>query len=180
MSDSTQDKLGRYAEVRTETQRMYASIGSIACPALGNERIAFTAHGFNHLVYSGKKERDKRVQIMKFELLEKAKNVLEISTTFQEYEEQYQYMRVNRKGRYVQENILVRCWGFVAIVKKFRVKVVVRQIGNGKKEFYSVIPAWVTKEYRGIKVIENSKGSGLLLEDENVSLKNATSEISPG
>jgi hypothetical protein len=52
--------------------------------------------------------------------------------------------------------------------------VVIRQIGNGKKEFYSVIPAWFTRQYRNIKIIETSARGGLLEEDDAEALKNAT------
>jgi len=60
------------------------------------------------------------------------------------------------------------CWGFIAIVQKFRVKVVVRQVGNGKMEFQSVIPAWFVRQYREIKMIQNSTGAGLLNENDVV------------
>ena len=111
---------------------------------------------------------------MKFELLPKAKLLLEQTTTFQEYEEEYRYVPVNRAGRYQNANMLVRAWGFVAIIHKFRLKVVVQQIGNGKKYFYSVIPAWKTRQYRDIKLIESAPTGGVRYEDDEEALKNAT------
>ena len=168
-----QDKLANYSEIRKQTVELYNSFGKICCPALGNELVHFTSKGFNHLVYKTKKKpRDLRVQIMKFELLGKAKFIIEKSTTFQEYEEYFDYLPVEKFGKKGYENTTVRCWGLVAIVKKFRVKVVIRQIGNGKKEFYSVIPAWFTRQYRDIKIIETATNSGLLAEDDNETLKN--------
>ncbi len=99
---------------------------------------------------------------MKFELLDKAKFIIETSTTFQEYDEGFEYRTVEKYGKRVQENAVVRCWGLIAVVKKFRAKVVIRQVGNGKKEFYSVIPAWFLRQYRSIKIIEISTKGGLL------------------
>ncbi|MEK7148174.1 MAG: hypothetical protein AAB758_02650, partial [Patescibacteria group bacterium] len=61
----------------------------------------------------------------------------------------------------------------VAVIRKFRVKVVVTQEGNGGIKFLSVAPAWFTKQYRNIKIIETSVGKGLKHEDDEEVLKNA-------
>ena len=63
-------------------------------------------------------------------------------------------MPVEKYGKTKTQNVLVRSWGLVAIINRFRLKVVIRQVGNGKKEFFSVIPAWLTRHYRDIKIIE--------------------------
>ena len=55
-------------------------------------------------------------------------------------------------------------------------KVVIRQIGNGKKEFYSVIPAWFTRQCRNIRLVETSAKGGLLEENDEETLKNATKQ----
>jgi hypothetical protein len=164
-----------YETIKQKARDFYSSYEKVSCPALGNEYVHFTAEGFNHLIYKGKKkERDQRVQKMKFDLLEKAYEIIEVSTTFQEYEESYEFIKIQKYGKKSQENRLIKCWGFVAMIRKFRVKVVVRQVGNGKKEFYSVIPAWYTRQYRDIKIIETSTAGGLLSENDDETLKNAT------
>jgi hypothetical protein len=165
-----------YDKARREAEDFYKAVGNVRCPALGGEGVHFTSEGFNHLVYKAGKSvpRNPLVQVMRFELLPKAKLLLETTTTIQEYEEEYRYMPVNRHGRYQQENMLVRAWGFVAIVNRFRLKVVVQQIGNGKKHFYSVIPAWKTRQYRDIKMIETAPTGGVRFEDDAEILKNAT------
>lgn len=45
-------------------------------------------------------------------------------------------------------------YAFEAVVDGRRIKVIVRQVGNGKKHFWSVIPAW--RRVRGERV--NAKG----------------------
>lgn len=163
-----------YDQIRLDAAELYATFISVNCPALKG-KVFFTSEGFNHLVYSSpKKMRDKRVQILRFDMLEKAKYILQTSTTFQEYDEEIINKRVNRNGHWVPKNILVRCWGFIAIIQKFRVKVVVTQEGNGAIKFLSVVPAWFTKNYRGIKIIETSVGKGLKFFDDDEELKNAT------
>jgi hypothetical protein len=162
---------------RQEAAEFYKSVGTVACPAFRGERVHFTSEGFNHLIYKAgtKHPRNLQVQHMRFDLLPKAKLLLERTTTFQEYEEEYRYVPANRHGTYHRENTLVRLWGFVAIINKFRLKVVVQQVGNGNKQFYSVIPAWKTRQYRDIKLIETAPTGGVRYDDEGEELKNATS-----
>jgi len=169
-----EERLQNYNEIREEAQKLYNTFSKVFSPALG-QYVHFTSNGFNHLIYkSAKKERDNKTQILRFDMLEKAKFILENSTTFQEFEENMEYRRVNRHGKYVAVNLVVRSWGFIAIVGKLRVKVVVTQVGNSKIEFYSVIPAWFIKQYREIKIIGNSTGNGLLNDNDEEVLKNAT------
>src|SRR3989338_6435038 len=172
---TVEERLSDYSRIRQEALELYNTFGKVACPALGQD-IHFTSNGFNHLIYErAKKERDKRAQILRFDLLSKAKFILEQSTTFQEFEEKIEWLPVNRQGKTVSVNQFVKTWGFVAVVQKFRIKVVATQVGNGKIEFFSVIPAWITRYYRNIKMIENSVGSGLLNDNDEEVLKNITS-----
>jgi len=43
---------------------------------------------------------------------------------------------------YVRQGTIYHFWAFEAVVDNRRIKVVVRQVGKGKKHFWSVIPAW--------------------------------------
>gem|GEM_PF-3614112 len=45
------------------------------------------------------------------------------------------------------------------IIRNTRVKVIIRQIGNGQKHFWSVIPAWQKCHYRETKFISNAYGN---------------------
>jgi len=153
------EKLNHYNEVRSESETIYKTFGKVKCPALGNKYVTFTSEGFNHLVYRIKKqERDKRVQIMRFELLSKAKALIEITSTIQEYEEYHRQHKVMKSKRNQMINVKIRDIGFVGIIKGFRIKVVLRKIGDGGEwKFHSVIPAWSTQYYRDIKIIRNTK-----------------------
>ena len=81
-----------------------------------------------------------------------------ISITYQEFDESLMTIRKKRFKRTVEESTVVKYWGLVAIIANFRVKVIVRQIGNGQKHFWSVIPAWSTNQYRDIRLISMAKG----------------------
>lgn len=156
--------ISNYKKIREDARVFYQTIGIVRCPALDHQPVHFTSEGFNHLIYKGNRnERDKSVQIMKFKLLPKAKEIIVLSTTYQEYDESLMTVRRKHFKKIVDESAAVRYWGFVAIIKNFRVKVIVRAIGNGQRHFWSVIPAWSTSHYRDIKLISNAKGD--LAED---------------
>lgn len=167
MSGKTiEERVKNYLEIKKEAKELYDSFSKVFSPAIGLY-VHFTSNGFNHLIYkNAKKERDEKTQILRFDLLKKAKHVVEVATTFQEFEEDIEYTRVNRHGRYVSVNLVVKYFGFVAVIDKFRVKVVLKQVGNGKVEFFSVIPAWILRQYRDIKIINNSVGCGLKNDDD--------------
>ena len=170
-----EERAADYDVIRKAAADLYRTFGNVECPALGRT-VQFTSEGFNHLIYNAPgKMRDRKAQILRFDMLEKAKFIVETSTTYQEYDEEIVHKKVNRRGYWVSMNVITRCWGFVAIIRKFRVKVVVVQEGNGDIRFLSVAPAWFTKQYRDIKIIEVSVGKGLRGENDDVEvLKNAT------
>ncbi|MFA6463690.1 MAG: hypothetical protein WCV55_01640 [Candidatus Paceibacterota bacterium] len=161
-----EEKLAKYDSIRAEAEELYKSFGKVFCPAFNtshdakNHKVHFTSEGFNHLIYRIKKqERDKRAQIMRFELLLKAKELLEKTSLVQEYDEYTKEIRKQSFKKTVTTNVKIRDWGFVGIIGRFRIKVVVRQIGEGERKFCSVIPAWETKYYKQVKIVRNTKGN---------------------
>jgi len=152
--------ISNYEKIKEDAQNFYKQIGRVRCPALNNEYVFFASEGFNHLIYKGgRSERNKAEQIMKFKLLPKAKLIIETSTTFQEYDESLKSIIRKMRKRTITDTAIVKYWGLVAIIKGFRTKVIIRQIGNGQKYFWSVIPAWAINQYRNIRTINKAKGN---------------------
>ncbi|MFH1030635.1 MAG: hypothetical protein V1770_05245 [bacterium] len=152
--------ISNYQKIKEDALKFYGIIGQIKCPALKNESVYFNSIGFNHLVYKKANcERSKQDQITKFKLLAKAKLIIGIATTFQEYDESLKEVIKKKYKKKIKETSTVYYWGFVAIINGYRIKVIIRQIGNGQKYFYSVIPAWAIVSYRDIKLISNCKGN---------------------
>jgi len=147
-----------YNRTREKAFNYYKGIGVVFSPALKG-KVHFDSQGFNHLIYKRKnKERNKREQVFKFKLINKARQIIEIATTFQEYDEGLLEMQRKKYKKRVLETIVVKYWGLVAVIDDYRIKVIIRQMGNGEKHFWSVIPAWTTKQYKGIKIIRQAKG----------------------
>ncbi len=46
---------------------------------------------------------------------------------------------------------------FVAVIKKARVRVVVKQVGVGPKYFWSIIPFWRQNEVTGRRMLHNGR-----------------------
>ena len=93
---------------------------------------------------------------MRFELLTKAKKLIELTTTYQEHEEYHRTIERRRFKRKVLEQESIDDWGLIGVIDGFRIKVVIRKIGNGGRQFHSVIPAWRTKYYKDIKIVSNT------------------------
>lgn len=151
--------VSNYETIRQDAEAYYRKVGGITVPAL-NEHVHFTSEGFNHLVYkAARTERDRSVQIMKFKLLGKAVELLRIATTFQEYEESIKEFRVKKFKRLMSVSKVVKYWGLIAIMDGWKIKVIVRQIGDGQKHFWSVVPNWITNQHRDLKYVTRMKGN---------------------
>jgi hypothetical protein len=151
--------LSAYEKFKKEARKLYENVDIVFCPAL-NHHIVFNAEGFNHIVFkTARKERDKSAQILRFKLLPLAVKLLKITTTFQEFEENFKSIRVKDHKRKVEKISSVKYWGIIAIIDGRKIKVIIRQIGdNGRFHFWSIVPAWTTNKYRDIKFFTTMKG----------------------
>lgn len=148
----------KYLEIKNITKSHYDKIGKRRSP-LFKEFVYFNSEGFNHLVYkSNRTERDKSVQIMKFKLLNKAIKLVELSTTVQEYDERMITVVQKMKKKRKNTSKIAKYWGVVAIIKEVKIKVIIRQVGNGQKHFWSVIPAWKKYNHENLKIIKTYCG----------------------
>lgn len=148
-----------YERLKNNSRRYYSSIGSLKSPVL-NKFILFKSEGFNHIIYkNSNNERERKSQILRFKLLPLAKKLIEISTTYQEFEETIQEFVVKEKKKKVKKSKIVKYWGLIAIIEGRKIKVILRKIGdNGDIHFWSVIPAWSTNKFRDIRFFSTMKG----------------------
>lgn len=151
-------------QLRQKARVAYKKIGSVKCPYF-KEEIMFNSEGFNHIRYrAARRERHLDVQKMRYTLLKFAQIIIGKSQTLQEHNMIKQFVETEMNKR--KESVLkeVHFYGFIAIIDGWKVKVIVRQIGNGKKHFWSIIPNWRTRKSKeGRKSFENYTGN--LAED---------------
>lgn len=125
---------------KEKAHEVYTKKRSIFCPYLNSE-IILNSDGFHHLQFSDRRERSKEEQILKFNLLPLAIEVIKKSGTLQEYRKLPQSFWHKSKDGFSTTKI-VQYWGFSAIVgdKKIKIRAIVRKAGEGNFVFWSVMP----------------------------------------
>jgi len=135
-----------FNQLKKDVGVAYEKIKNIHCPALG-AIVIFNADGFHHLRYdNNRSERSKQVQFNKFNCFRNVPNILELTTTIQEYRKMICPVgKPNHSG--YRSVSTVEWFGFIAIInleKKIRIRIIIRRIGeqDGNYHFWSVMPDW--------------------------------------
>ncbi len=116
---------------KDQIRKIFDETKEVNCPAFPKEKIIFNAKGINHLIYKGSRSRREISRIeTNVRLLPSAIKILKIMPLAQE------------EMFYVRESTKYQFWTFEAVIDNRRIKAIIRQVGNGKKHFWSVIPAW--------------------------------------
>lgn len=129
-----------FNERKEKTRDLYDAQKNIYNPYL-KSWVVFNSDGFHHLQFSARRERNKKEQLLKFNLFPWAIGVIKNSGTLQQHKKEL--MPVGKKGKDgFAPTKTVEYWGFIAIVGKAKVtiKVVLRRIGDGNIIFLSVMP----------------------------------------
>jgi hypothetical protein len=92
---------------------------------------------------------------MRFKLIFLAPDILKLSRTVQGVSEVNRFEEVYIHGRKEKVLCLVRYYEFIAVIKTYRVKVVVKQIGEGPKFFFSIIPSWKPGKEAGTRLLHD-------------------------
>jgi hypothetical protein len=132
----------QFEEVKTKAETHYGKLGEIYCPYF-KERIVFNAMGLEHLKFkSRERARSQNDQYMRFKLLYLAPEIIRQSSTLQGKWEtkKFEKKRVNSRTDTILMNVTY--YEFIALIKRDRVKVIIKQIENSPKFFWSLIPFW--------------------------------------
>lgn len=132
----------QFKEIKTKGQETYKNIGNVYCPYF-KEKITFNSEGFEHLSF--KKRENTRLeqdQYMRFKLIHLAPEVLKNSNTIQGILETKKFERIRVNSRTDNVLKLVTYYEFIAVIKRNRIKVILKQIESGNKFFWSIIPFW--------------------------------------
>lgn len=132
----------QFIDVKTKGQEIYKNIGSVYCPYF-REKISFNSEGFEHLRYKNRdKARLEKDQYMRFKLIYLAPEVIKNSSTVQGILETKKFERIRINSRTDNVLKLVTYFEFIAVIKRNRVRIVIKQIDYGEKFFWSIIPFW--------------------------------------
>jgi hypothetical protein len=131
-----------FGEIKEKAEEIYKIIGEVYCPYF-QEKISFNAQGLEHLKFKQReKARPEQDQYMRFKLIHLAPEILKLSHTIQGILETKKLERIRVNSR---TDILLKpvaYFEFIAVIKRNRVKVVIKQIDGGQKFFWSIIPFW--------------------------------------
>lgn len=131
-----------FEKVRADAEAFYASIREVRCPYFG-EKVSFNAAGLKHLKFkSDKVARSHAEQYARLKLLTLAPQVLSLSRTVQGIWHTKHFERIRTQSR--TDTILkpVSYYEFIAVLESVRVKVIVKQVDDGERLFWSIIPYW--------------------------------------
>ncbi len=134
--------LENFEEIRIKGEVFYKNLKDIYCPYF-KDSISFSSQGLEHLKFKQRgKARLEQDQYMRFKLLHLAPMIIQISNSLQGIWEtkRFEYIKTNSKWQNVMKKVIY--YEFIAVIKRNRVKIIVKQVENGKKVFWSIIPFW--------------------------------------
>lgn len=134
-----------FEAVKKAAEEFYRSLGEIYCPYF-KDRIVFNAKGWEHLQYKNRmRQRNTKDQYTRFKLLSIVPDILKMSHTLQGIctINSFEMVKTNSRWEHVMKPVTF--WEFIAVIKDSRVRIVIKQIENGQKYFFSVIPYWKIK-----------------------------------
>lgn len=132
----------KFEEVKARGELLYSTIKEVFCPYF-QEKIPFNSKGMEHLKFiSRERVRLRSDQYMRFRLLYLAPKILGMTRTLQGLSRFQLFERVRMHNRIETKMVPVIHYVFIAIVDDFRVKIIVKQMDDGEKYFWSIIPYW--------------------------------------
>lgn len=137
--DTKTMKKPEYEQLKLKTKKAYSKIGRIHSPALNDEYVAFTSKGFTHLIRKGRNPRPRNEQAKRFLLIPYAEQIIRnprVTILYRSIETKYY---INRHGQKILTTSTAHFWTFVESNKDTKIKVVVRQLNQGPKHFFSIM-----------------------------------------
>jgi hypothetical protein len=119
------------------SRELYNTIGRTWCPAL-NDYVTFNSIGFKHLIWKKKKYRSRRQQRERLALLPHAPEIIAKAITPDNRRIRTESVVVKWRGE--KKKVLSKStfWAFKAELNGRTIRVVVRQVKNGHKHFFSI------------------------------------------
>lgn len=135
-----------FEQLKKKAEEDYKKIDKIFCPYLKRE-VHFNVKGLDHIkMKDWNKTRLISDQYLRFKFLMLSPKIIEASHTLQEFWETKSFERQKINSRWEKRLVSVTYYGFVAIINKVRVKVIVKEIIGGQIFFWSIIPFWKHKK----------------------------------
>jgi hypothetical protein len=130
---------------KDEKEKFYKSIGKVYCPYFKDD-IYFSDKGLEHLGFKNYfTPRTNADSSMRFKLLPCVVEIIRLSNTFQGFTSRNRFEYRFTNNRKEKALSFVKYYEFMAIINNRKMKVIIKQIENGNKMFFSVIPLFKEK-----------------------------------
>lgn len=138
--------LEKFNKAKEEAEEFYKNIGEVYCPYL-KDKVSFNAKGLDHIKFKDwNKTRLALEQYMRLKLLKLAPDIIKSSHTLQEFYETNRMERQKINSQWGRRMIRVKYYGFVAVIKNTRVKIIIKEIEGSQNFFWSIIPFWKNRK----------------------------------
>jgi len=132
----------QFQKIKQEAEDFYTTVNSIFCPYF-NLKVNFNAKGLDHIkMKAWNKTRLASDQYLRFKFLKLVPGVLKVAGTLQEFHETKNFERIKGTGKWQSIMKPVEYYGFVAIINKVKIKIIVKKVEGGQPHFWSIIPFW--------------------------------------
>ncbi len=109
-----------------EAKEYYFKIGKVRCPILDNEEIEFGAQGWRHILIKNGVPRPTEDMLRRFKILKFSLEIIR-KGKLTHYQHTYKHSQ------------LAKFWRLKCEIKGVIYKIIVRQVGSGPKNFFSIM-----------------------------------------
>jgi len=143
----------KFEKAREDAEVFYKTIGEVYCPYF-QEKVSFNAKGFEHLKFQKiRQARPHQDQYIRFRLISLAPAIIQKSHTLQGMSRRKGFEREKTHSRWEVIMRTATYYEFVAVIKETRMRVIIKQVENGPKYFWSIIPFWKMDKITGKRLL---------------------------
>ena len=147
----------KFEKAKKEAEDCYKNIQEIYCPYF-KEKIAFNAKGWEHIKFKGRwKARSRHDQYIRLRLISLASQIIHDSHTLQGLYETHGFEHEKRNKRWDKILRKITYYEFIAVIKRSRVRIIVKQVEDEPKYFWSIIPFWKMDSMTSKRVIHSGR-----------------------
>ena len=147
----------QFRDTKEKGEELYKRVGEVYCPYF-KEKISFGAQGLEHLKFKRReKARLEKDQYVRFKLLHLAPEILQASHTLQGMQETKKFERMRIHSRTDTVLAAVSYFEFIAVIRRNRVRIIVKQVEGGRKFFWSIVPFWRMNEATKSRILHDGQ-----------------------
>lgn len=147
----------KFEKAHIDAEEVYKKLNEVWCPYF-KEKITFNSKGWEHLRFSRiRHARARQDQYVRLRLISIAPQIINTSHTLQGVSTRKNMEREKGHGKWSSIMRVSTYYEFVAIINGYRIRVIVKQVEDGPKYFWSIIPFWKMDKITGQRLMYSGK-----------------------